>query len=173
MPREEAEAEARDSHHSARAQAHHHLHISTDMGDIRSDSRIARLSEQQLMERAERQVQKSYYSDDEIPDPRTLTTVRSPSTQRDERAGTTLPVVEEGGEIVSSDLLAHDHEPETLFANGTTSSPIGGWPPPTPPTPPRDIPAGSSLLKVNIPILPMPQFSSSPLPLGPFAGSST
>jgi hypothetical protein len=143
--------------------------VSSSM-DGPSDNRIARLSQDQLMERAEHQVQKSGSSELHSPDPRTLTTARSPSAERGERSGTTLPVLEEIGEGSSSTggLSSNSRElygrEDPLIPNNHMSPPLGGRPPPTPP---KDFPPDSPHLNKDLPILPMPTFSTSPIPLSP------
>lgn len=117
-----------------------------------SSQRPSRSSGDQVMEKAERQVQRSNDrggAEDEAND-RTLGTIRSSSAERSNGiAGLTLPVVEEVGENNSTgghssqsqerDHGSHNSSPEAQYLPALDFTPLGGRPPPTPPKdyPPR------------------------------------
>ena len=134
MPREEAERQSHDqldgSIHTNRPSSHYLSRSSTD----------------RVMEKAEKQAQKTADpsgSDGELRD-RTIGVVQRPSTDVPNGiAGTTLPIVQEDGEASSTGgHSAHSREredgastpsPETPNARILQPPPLGGNPPPTPP----------------------------------------
>ena len=133
MPREQAEAQTRGrAQQSSGFDGSNSLDVrdtARDVVDGPSNSRIARLSPDQLMDRAEHQLRKSGHRDD--PDPRTLSAARSPSAERGDRnGGTTLPILEEVGEAGStgdrSTNSRERQERDTLVPNSALSPPLGG-----------------------------------------------
>ena len=195
MPREEAETDASTRAQQEMQQLDGQTSVSrpSDMHspvreavEGRSNSRIARLSPDQVIDQAEYQAHRSGSTEEDTPE-RTMKTRRSESIERalDRGASITLPVVEEVGEGGSmggrsaNTSREREREPSErsreqqnrhnargdgadstgLAPQNMLSPPLGGRPPPTPP---KDVPT----LDTSAPMLPMPDMPTSPLQSG-------
>lgn len=164
MPREEAEKQS------------HEQGVASLQTRPMSRGQLFRTSTERVMDRAEKQARISQddgANESHVPE-RAMGVVRSPSAERTSGlAGATLPIVEEVGEAGSTggrsgrsqgrspSHVSLEGAPVLAGPSHTSSSPVGGRPPPTPP---KDYPSRQNSTMKRLPAVPL---TDSPAPMSP------